>query len=438
MQWERFRTVSLTDPRLVRVLEASITAVDPGKLVSKALNRTDLPRHDRVYLLGLGKAAEAMTLAAAAILSDFSAALIITKHASAQGLGGDESRPVDVQLSNAGQIRIMEAGHPIPDDRSVVAGHAALDFVSQIGASDLLVCLISGGGSALATVPVRGIALADLQGLTSSLLASGATIDEINVLRRQLDRVKGGGLAAATPAAIVSLILSDVPDDRLEAIASGPTVPNPTTSGDAQEILRKYAIDPLPAIRRALGIESPIKRIVLRGRVQNHVIANNRLAVTAAARRAQMEGIHTEVLERTLRGEARQVGVELAGRLSPLLVAGPRPRCLVAGGETTVTVTGNGKGGRNQELALAAVSELAGFERAVLVSLATDGEDGPTDAAGAVVTGQTRKRAEELGMRADEYMRDNDAYPFFDALGDLLRTGPTGTNVNDLVLLFCL
>ena len=244
-------------------------------------------------------------------------------------------------------------------------------------------------------------------------------------------------MAAATPAAIVSLILSDVPGDRLEAIASGPTAPNPTGNEDANEILHRYSINPRPAIQRVLSFASPIKRTVLRGRVQNRVIGNNRLAVMAAARQAEMEGIHTELFERTLRGEARQLGVELAGRVSHLLVSGPRPECLICGGETTVTVTGKGRGGRNQELALAAVEELAGFERTILVSLATDGEDGLTDAAGAVVTGRTRERGEQLGMKAHEYLRDNDAYPYFEALGDLMQTGPTGTNVNDVVLLFC-
>lgn len=439
MRLDRFRTASLTDARLLRVLDASIQAVDPGMLVSQALSRTALPRHERIYLLGLGKAAEAMTLAAAAILSDFSSALIITKHASAHETSlGATSDQRSLQLFNSERITVLEAGHPLPDDRSLAAGRAALDFVSKIGAADLLVCLFSGGGSALTAVPVRGVGLADLQDLTSSLLASGATIDEINVLRRQLDRVKGGGLAAATPAAILSLILSDVPGDHLEAIASGPTAPNPTSNEDANEILRRHSIDPRPAIRRALDFEPPVKRSVLRGRVQNRVIGNNRLAVLAAARQADLEGMHTELFGRPLRGEARMLGLELAGRVSSLLVSGQRPGCLIAGGETTVTVTGNGRGGRNQELALSAVNELAGFDRTILVSLATDGEDGPTDAAGAVVTGRTRERAEQLGMKADEYLRDNDAYPYFDALGDLMKTGSTGTNVNDLVLLFCL
>ena len=436
---DRFRTASLTDSRILRLLEASIQAADPGVLVSRALAHLELPRHDRTYLLGLGKAAEAMTLAAAECLPGFSAALVVTKHASVQTSDRiRQAQPPDGAMNASSRVRILEAGHPIPDDRSVAAGRAALDFVSRINADDLLLCLISGGGSALVTVPVRGLGLLELRELTGTLLASGATIDEINVLRRQLDRVKGGGLAATTPAAIVSLILSDVPGDRLESIASGPTTANPTTSEDADEILRRYAIIPAPAIRRALDLQAPTIRAVFRGRVQNHIIGNFQLAVSAAARQAEIEGIHAELVGSSLRGEARQVGVELADRVSELLMASPRPRCLIGGGETTVMLRGSGRGGRNQELALAAVNELAGFENVLLVSMATDGDDGPTDAAGAVATGETRARAERLGMSADEFLQDNDAYTYFDALGDLLKPGPTGTNVNDLVILVCL
>ncbi len=436
MNPDRFNTVSLHDARLERVLAAALEAVDPAKLVSNALKRLELPGHDRAYVLGLGKAAEAMTLAAADMIPEFESALIVTKHAIRAGEDtGTQASAVDSRLPNSERIKIMEAGHPLPDEASIAAGHAALDFVSRVAATDLLVCLISGGGSALVTVPARGVSLSELQDLTGALLASGAKIDEMNVLRRELDRVKGGGLAEATRAAIVSLILSDVPGDHLEAIASGPTAPNPTTNREAKEILQKYGIEPPPAIRRALTFEASRSRPVLRGRVANHVIGNNGNAVWAAAKEAEDQGFGTEVLERPLTGEAREVGAQLASRLSSVLAKGPRPRCLIAGGETTVTVKGTGKGGRNQELALGAVSELAGFERVLLVSLATDGEDGPTDAAGAVATGTSLRRGEQLGMNPDEYLKENDAYAYFDAIGDLIRTGPTGTNVNDLVIL---
>ncbi len=433
---DRFCTVSLSDARLGRILAAAIEAVDPAHLVSQALMRLELPRYEHAYLLGLGKAAEAMTLAASAVLPEFESGLIITKHAvgrerdSATRVPANDGRP-----NAAGRLRVMEGGHPIPDERSVAAGHAALDFVARIQESDLIVCLISGGGSALATVPARGVALTELQALTAALLASGATIDEMNVLRRQLDRIKGGGLAATTRATIVGLILSDVPGDRLEAIASGPTAPNPTSSHQAKQILERYGISPAPAIRRALAFEASQNRMVLRGRVTNRVIGNNRLALLAAAKEAEKQGFETEILDDALRGEAREVGIQVAGRLSSMLSRGPRPRCLIAGGETTVTVSGTGKGGRNQELALGSVNELAGFERVFLIALATDGEDGPTDAAGAVVSGETRRRSQDLGMDPEEYLRENDAYAYFEALGDLIRIGSTGTNVNDLVLL---
>jgi hydroxypyruvate reductase len=301
--------------------------------------------------------------------------------------------------------------------------------------------LISGGGSALVTTPHEGISLEDMQAFTSLLLSCGARIDEINILRRQLDRIKGGGLLRATKAKVISLILSDVIGNPLETIASGPTVPNPTTRADAIAILKKYGIAAKApdAIMKYLEVESLLPNNQEQAsRVQNMIIGDNKLAAQAAMAQAQREGFTSEILTNELQGEAREVGMMLAKRLREEIGTRPRPFCLITGGETTVTIKGNGKGGRNQELALAAVNELADERDVMLIALATDGDDGPTDAAGAVATGETRQRAERLGIDAADYLSRNDAYPFFDALGDLLRTGPSGTNVNDLIFLFYL
>jgi hydroxypyruvate reductase len=289
------------------------------------------------------------------------------------------------------------------------------------------------------------VPLEDLQTLTSLLLSSGARIDEINTLRRQLDRLKGGGLARATKARILSLILSDVVGNPLEAIASGPTAPDPTTREDASAILKKYKIEKQAPnsildilLRTPPSASGTEKDKEISGRVQNIIVGDNKLAARAALQQAELEGFHSEILTNQLQGEARERGVEFAHRLRVSISQKPRPFCLIVGGETTVTMTGDGKGGRNQELALAAVNELRDLENALLVSFATDGDDGPTDAAGAVVTGESARRAEALGMEAAGYLSRNDSYPFFQVLGDLLKTGPTGTNVNDLVFLCAL
>ena len=347
--------------------------------------------------------------------------LIITKHASS---------------ANLQSATIIESGHPVPDSRSLAAGQAALDFVSDLQKDDLLVCLISGGGSALMTAPL--VPLEDLQTLTSALLACGARIDEINTLRRHLDRVKGGGLAKATPAHILSLILSDVVGNPLEAIASGPTAPDPTTREDATEVLQKYGLSVPTSIGRALDTihETPKEEDPIFSQVENVIVGDNVLAAKAAIAQAVKEGFNTEYLGSDWQGEARKVSIELVQKLRVAKKAHTTPFCFVAGGETTVTIHGNGKGGRNQELALAAVPLLSGMDNVMLVALATDGEDGPTDAAGAVVTGKTLQFAESLGLDTASYLSNNDAYHYFNELGDLLKINPTGTNVNDLVFLF--
>jgi glycerate 2-kinase len=385
MDVNRFITHSLHDSRIARILAAAIDAVEPGKLVRGYLQKADLPKHDRVFLLGIGKASESMTRVASEFFNDFTDALVITKHVSS---------------STRERITVMESGHPIPDQRSLAAGQAILDFVSNLKENDLLVCLISGGGSALVTAPREGITLEEIQSKTLSLLASGATIHEINVLRQQMDRLKGGGLARATKAQVISLILSDVIGNSLETIASGLTV------------------DP------SLG-----------ARVQNFIVGDINVAAQAAQRQAIAEGFNCEILDLQIQGEAKDVGSYLAKKLKEEREKRKIPFCLITGGETTVTLHGNGKGGRNQELALAAVHELAELKDGMLISLASDGDDGPTDAAGAVVNGETCQRARRLGMSESDFLSRNDAYMFFELLNDLIKCGFTGTNVNDLVFL---
>ena len=426
MDVNRFATHSLKDVRIQRILSAALKAVDPFDAVQKHLPNMD-GMDGRVYGLGIGKASIPMLDALAGRIP-LSGGLAVTKFGS--GLGRK-------------WYPVIESGHPVPDSRSLHAGERVLEFVSSLQAEDTLVCLISGGGSALMTLPYEGITLDDIQSLTRALLACGAPIDEINTIRRHLDRVKGGGVARATKARVISLILSDVIGNPLEAIASGPTASDPTTKADALAILKKYDIAkivsksilatllraPSPALAAGDGGGS------ISNRVQNIIVGDNRLAAQASSQQAQLEGFHAEILANDLQGEARDVGVMLARKLRAEISKAQAPFCLIVGGETTVTINGEGKGGRNQELALAAVKELAGLEDGMLISLATDGDDGPTDAAGAVSTGESAQRATSLGLDAADYLSRNDAYPFFEALGDLLKTGPSGTNVNDLIFL---
>jgi hydroxypyruvate reductase len=444
---ESFRTASLRLARegdsISRILAAAITAVEPGAAVARFVHRSGdllnvagreyhLADFRSVRLLGLGKAALSMSIQLARIFGNrLDAGLIITKHA--KEIPGSP-------------FTILAGGHPIPDARSLAAGQKTLEFLYTLGPNDLLFCLISGGGSALLAAPWEGLSLQDLQALTVALLASGAPIDEINILRRRLDQVKGGGLVRlSNGASLVSLILSDVVGNPLEAIASGPTAPDPATRADAFALLDNYGLrSKLPASIPAMLERAPetLKHgDPLFAKVQNVIVGSGLLAAQAALAQARTEGFNPYLLRIDLQGEARQAAFELSTFLRQAKRTGepvPRPACIVAGGETTVTLHGKGKGGRNTELALAAVTELADFPGVLLVSLATDGEDGPTDAAGAVVTGASFRRAIELNLHPDDALTRNDSYSFFAALDDLLKPGPTGTNVNDLAFLFIL
>lgn len=418
----------------MQILNACIEAVEPGNAIRNFVRREknilfidrqkyNLDEFDQVTVLGLGKATEAISLALLDVLGSFSSrGLLIPKQAFPSPASG---------------FTVQSGGHPIPTEASVIAGDAAFNLASSLTERDLLICLISGGGSALMTSPRHGLHLADLQTLTKLLLACGARVDEINTLRRHLDRVKGGGIAkSANGARIASLILSDVVANPLEAIASGPTAPDPSTKEDALTILKKYdLLGKIPAaILQVLENtpETPKPNDPLFERVQNVLVGSNSLAAQAGLQAAKSLGFQAHFLGDTWQGEAREVAKDLCGYFTR---EHDRPFCLIAGGETTVTLRGRGKGGRNQELALAAAIEMCGLENSMLITLATDGEDGPTDAAGALVMGESHPRGERLGLNAQTFLSQNDAYSYFEKLGDLLQTGPTGTNVNDLTIL---
>jgi glycerate 2-kinase len=426
--------------KVQRILRAALEAADPAQAVRHVVTRTgslmqidnrlyDLDEIQRIYVLAFGKAAPEMAAALAPMLPDkVESGLIVTKHIPPTVL----------------PFPVMECGHPIPDDRSLAAGKTTLEMLAGLGQDDLLICLISGGGSALLTSPLSDVSLPDLQNLTEELLGCGASINEINTFRRHFDRVKGGGLAgAAAPARIVSLILSDVVGSPLETIASGPTAPDPTTREDALGILDRYQAEieiPMGIIKTLRSASETLKADnPLFAGVQNVIIGSNLQSIQASFSQAIKEGLNANILTSSLEGEARQAGVFLSSILRQMVETGQpikRPACLIAGGETTVVVKGQGLGGRNLEIALGAVEGLAGLENVMLITLASDGEDGPTDAAGAVVSGESFARARELGLSVCNHLENNDSYHFFDQLGDLLRTGPTGTNVNDLIFLF--
>jgi glycerate 2-kinase len=421
---------------ILRILAAALQAVEPGTAVQRFVQRQGsnlsidgqqypLANTGRMRILGLGKAATAMAQPLADLLVDFAPrGLLIPKHVPRQSISGFEISPGD---------------HPVPDENSLRAGQKAIELVSGLRETDLLLCLISGGGSALMAAPPAPLTLADLQALTSALLACGARIDEINTLRRRLDQLKGGGLAKlAAPARVASLILSDVVNNPLEAIASGPTAPDPATQDVALAVITRYGLeDKIPAsILEALRSlpETPKPGDPLFANVQNVLVGSNLLAAQAAESQANLEGFTTHLLGNDWQGEAREVAQRLCARLKN--APEKRPCCLIAGGETTVTLRGNGQGGRNQELALATVTELADMPNTLLVTLATDGEDGPTDAAGAVVTDMTLQQGHALGLDPHVFLDNNNAYHYFQPLGDLLKPGPSGTNVNDLTFLF--
>jgi glycerate 2-kinase len=449
---------------VARILAAALGAVDPAAAVHRHLHRAgdllragdqtyDLRAYQRVFVVGAGKAGAPMARAAAEVLNDrLTDGVMVVKgyDEGAQGRGGAGATvSPPVTPSPRHPVTLVEAGHPIPDERGVAGARRIAQLLEQATERDLVIALISGGGSALLTLPAEGISLAELQALTNILLHCGANINEINTLRKHLDQVKGGGLARlAYPASVITLVLSDVVGNPLDVIGSGPTVPDTSSFADAYAVLERYGVvadAPAPIVDRLRqGMAGQIAETPKPGdprfaRVHNLIVGSNLQAAEAALAAARATGFNTLLLTTYLQAEAREAGRMLAAIARELASSGhplPRPACIVVGGETTVTLRGTGRGGRNQELALAAVADLAGLPDLALVALATDGGDGPTDAAGAVVTGATLDRARALGLDPAAHLARNDSYPFFAALGDLLRPGPTETNVNDLAFVF--
>ncbi len=431
------------------IVQSSLNAVDPTKCVLKALQLIgdsiligdqllSLKQIDRIFLISIGKAAYAMAGAVRTVLGErISDGIIVAKHLENQA-----------QFEWPSEFKILMGGHPVPNQGSLIAGREIIQLLSKTTPSDLVVFCISGGGSALVTFPYEGITLDDLQQVTKSLLACGASIDEINSIRKHLDQVKGGGLAkAAAPAQFISLVLSDVVGDPLDVIASGPTVPDTTSFSDVLKIIFKYKIEdqmPTPILDRLRRgekgelAETPKEGDPVFDGSINAVVGSNKLAALTALQYAREKGFDAQLLSTSIQGEASLVGQDLAVVLKQIDQTGKpvqRPGCIIAGGETTVTLHGKGLGGRNLEVALCAAQTIDGLERVAFISLATDGEDGPTDAAGAVVTGETLQHAREAGLNPEDYLESNNTYPFFRELGGLIQMGPTSTNVNDLYFL---
>lgn len=427
-----------------RLYRAAVRAVDPRRATVRVLHRRGdlltvagitiaLDTIRNVSVIGFGKAAAVMAQGVEAVLGDrITRGIVVTKYEHA--------------LSTA-HITVVEAAHPTPDEACIEATTRVLECIANATADDLVLCLISGGGSSLFEKPVVGITLADMQETTDQLLRAGAPISALNTVRKHLSAVKGGQLARrVAPARLVALILSDVVGDPLDVIASGPTVPDPTTYADALAMLDAYDLrdsvpitvhDFLEAGERGEHPETPKEGDAVFARTYTRVIANGQAALDAAAREAERMGLPTLVLTSSIEGEAREVAptwVSIARQVRMHAQPLAPPCCLLAGGETTVTVTGDGLGGRNSEFALAAAIALDGLDGVVIASLATDGGDGPTDAAGAVVTGRTVAVARRKGFDSGAFLARNDAYSFFAKTGGLVCPGPTGTNVNDLMI----
>ncbi len=377
----------------------------------------------RIYLVAFGKAAPAMARAAVEILRNQIVAGII---AAPRNI--DDLPP---------SLKIFHAGHPLPNADSLAAGRATELLLEGTTRDDLLLALVSGGGSAMLELPLPGIELDDLRLLNTLLIQSGLPIQKINTIRRALSRIKNGGLARlAAPARVLSLILSDVVGDHISAIASGPTVLKRASRAEARDILQESGLwsETCASIRFALDCPDPALERARRPR--NILIGNNSHVVHAAGQQAHALGFSVKTVTTKMQGEAREIGERFGLRMKNLRQrrALEKPACLLMGGETTVTITGQGLGGRNQELALAAAIALSDIQHVAVMSFATDGVDGPTDAAGAIITGDTAVRSRSLGFVPQEALQENDSYPLLKAADALLHIGPTGTNLNDLVV----
>jgi hydroxypyruvate reductase len=414
---------SALDAAAVEPLVSSSLRLQGDTLTCGSL-RLDLRSVRRVLVLGCGKAGAAMARAVEAVLGDrIAEGFVVVK----------DGYTLPTRI-----VGLAAAGHPVPDHRGQVAAQRILALARAAGPDDLVIFLISGGGSALMPAPVPPLTLQEKQDVTRLLLGAGATIGELNAVRKHLSLLKGGQLArAAAPARVLTLLLSDVIGDPLDVIASGPTAPDPTTFADALDVLARRGvgdrvapgiIERLRAGARGEIAETPKPGDSLFSNVTHVVVGNNRLVVDAAARTAERLGYTPRVATAALEGEAREVARILVAEARSL----PASACVIAGGETTVTVRGRGRGGRCQEFALAAALALESDDELTVLAAGTDGTDGPTDAAGALVDAQTLERGRAAGLDADRSLADNDAHTFLGATGDLIVTGPTNTNLLDL------
>lgn len=426
------------------IFKAGLEAVDPKEAVKRHMQlkdetlivnekRYDLRQFDNIYVVGGGKAGASMSMAVEEIFGD-----LITEGFVNVKYG---------YTAKLRKIRIHEAAHPVPDEAGIRGVEEIVKLVENAKENDLLICLISGGGSALLPLPLPGISLNEKQEVTKKLLACGASINEINAVRKHISKIKGGQLARFSyPATLITLILSDVIGNYLDVIASGPTVPDSSTFDDVKEILKRYKIwNNIPDTvknyiekgRKGEMPETPKAGEDVFSKTQNVVIGSNIQAVLAAEKKARKLGYHTMVLSSFVEGETKDVAKVHAAIAKEVLQSGnpvSSPACIVSGGETTVTIRGKGKGGRNQEFCLAAALDIAGLNSVTILSGGTDGTDGPTDAAGAICDGKTVERAVDKQMQIQNYLSDNNSYTFFKNLDDLLITGPTNTNVMDLRL----
>jgi hydroxypyruvate reductase len=432
---------------ILAVLEAALAAVNPYQAVRTTLQKEgddlwvgerhySLNRYRHFWVLGAGKAGGPMTQAVEAVLGErITGGLVVVKY----GHGAATQR-----------VEVVEASHPLPDQAGMDAGQRILALAQQATADDLVIALLSGGGSALLEAPAPPLTLTDFQGMTTALLACGATINEINCLRKHCSALKGGQLArAVAPATLITLVLSDVVGSPLDVIASGPTVPDSSTWREAWAVVEKYqlvaTLSPAIIARLRAGLAGEISDTPKAGdplfaRSPTLVVADNRIAAQAACHQAKALSFNPLLLTTFVEGEASavaKVAVAVAREVQASHQPVAPPACLILGGETTVTLGASpGKGGRNQELALAAALSLQGSQGITMVSLATDGSDGPTDSAGALVDGTTVLRGQAQGLDAQAHLQRHDAYPYLQAVDDLLITGPTQTNVNDLILVF--
>jgi glycerate 2-kinase len=410
---------------LRRLFEAALAAADPAKAVPRFLPAR--PK-GRTIVIGAGKAAAAMAKAVEDHWESEIEGLVVTRYGHALPCR---------------RIEVVEAAHPVPDQAGLDAARRILKMVEGLGADDLVLCLISGGGSSLLSLPAPGISLEEKQAVNRALLRSGAAIDEMNCLRKHLSAIKGGRLAAAAaPAQVVSLLISDVPGDDPAVIASGPTVPDPTSFADALAILEKYRIDAPEAVvahLKAAAEETPKPGDPRLAKAVTHLISRPQDSLEAAAAVARAAGVTPVILGDSIEGEAREVAQVMAGIARQVVnfdQPAPAPCVLLSGGETTVTLRGQGRGGRNAEFLLALAVALEngpgeGVAGVHAIACDTDGIDGSEDNAGAVITPDSLARAAAAGIDAKAMLADNDGYSFFAALGDLVMTGPTLTNVND-------